>query len=223
MKRGLPEPEYSWASSAARKLMISASAYVAIVMPVNTKIYDQKFFDNTFKFEAESAQAFVDILNKHFAPRSVIDIGCGSGIYLAEFAKNKISVLGYDGSPAAIAGSLVGANIKLHDLCQPLILNQSFDLCLCLEVAEHLEETCADTLVETLTGLSSTIIFTAATPGQGPVSIGHINEQPYEYWQEKFKNRNFILNTALTEKIKKEMAEQKIVWWLTKNLMIYEK
>ena len=63
-------------------------------MAVNAKIYDQKFFNNTFKFEAESAQAFVAILIKHFAPKSAVDIGCGAGIYLAELAKNNIGVLG---------------------------------------------------------------------------------------------------------------------------------
>ncbi len=190
-------------------------------MAVNAKIYDQKFFDNTFKFETESAKAFVSILIKYFAPKSVIDIGCGTGIYLAEFAKNNIDILGYDGSPAAISGSLAGDKIKLHDLCQPLKLNQRFDLCLCLEVAEHLAKGCADTLIGTLTKLSRATIFTAATPGQGPKSLGHINEQPPEYWQEKFKRKNFIFNQSLTEQIKIEMSGQNVVWWLTKNLMIY--
>jgi len=192
-------------------------------MAVNTKIYDQAFFANSLRFEGQSAQNFVKILIKHFLPKSIIDIGCGIGIYLAEFAKNNIDILGYDGSPAAIAGSLIGDKIKSHDLCQPLELNRQFDLCLCLEVAEHLEPACGQTLINTLTDLSKTIIFTAATPGQGPLSLGHINEQPPKYWQKLFEKKNFMLNKKLTEKIKREMKEIKIVWWLTKNLMIYEK
>ncbi len=192
-------------------------------MAVNTKIYDKKFFNNTLGFEKSSAKAFSDILINHFRPNSIIDIGCGIGIYLAEFKKNNIKILGYDGSPAAISGSLVGNKIKLHDLCQPLKLGRRFDLCLCLEVAEHLEKNCAHTLIDTLTKLSRTIVFTAATPGQGPKSIGHINEQLPGYWQKLFKQKNFILNKKLTEKIKLEMKEKKIVWWLTKNLMIFEK
>jgi len=192
-------------------------------MTINTKIYNQKFFNNTFKFENSSAKAFAAILIKHFAPKSVIDIGCGIGIYLSEFKANNIEILGFDGSPAVISGSLAGDKIKLHDLCQPLNLNRQFDLCLCLEVAEHLEPACGQTLINTLTDLSHAIIFTAATPGQGPKSIGHINEQLPEYWQKLFEQKNFILNKKLTEKIKREMGEEKIVWWLTKNLMILEK
>jgi 2-polyprenyl-3-methyl-5-hydroxy-6-metoxy-1,4-benzoquinol methylase len=191
-------------------------------MAVNTKIYDNNFFHNTVKLEGQSAEALVRILIERFAPKSVIDIGCGAGIYLAEFKKNHVAISGFDGSPAAIASSLVGDKIKQHDLCRPLKLSRHFDLCLCFEVAEHLEKTCADILVGTLTGLSQTIIFTAATPGQGPESIGHINEQPPEYWLKLFERKNFLINKKLTKKIKKEMIEQKAVWWLTKNLMILE-
>lgn len=192
-------------------------------MTVNTKIYDDQFFNNTIKFENQSAKAAVEILIKHFAPKSVVDIGCGAGIYLAEFKKNNVEISGFDGSPAAISASLAGDKIKLHDLCQPLKLNRQFALCLCFEVAEHLAETCADILIDTLTSLSRTIVFTAATPGQGPASLGHINEQPPKYWQKKFKQKKFLMNKKLTEKIKEKMIEQNVVWWLSKNLMIFER
>lgn len=192
-------------------------------MTVNTKIYDQKFFNNTVKFESPSAKAFVSLLVKHFAPKSVIDIGCGTGLYLAEFKASGVNIAGFDGAPAALAGSLVGDKIKLHDLCRPLKLSRQFDLCLCLEVAEHLEPICAQTLINTLTGLSKTIVFTAATPGQGPKSIGHINEQPPAYWQNLFARKNFKLNKKLTAAIKREMKKAKVVWWLTKNLMVFKK
>jgi len=192
-------------------------------MAIDTKIYDQIFFNNTLKLESPSAKAFVSIIIKYFQPKSVIDIGCGIGIYLAEMEKNNIKILGYDGSPAAIKGSLVGKKIKLYDLCKPLKLKLKFDLCLCLEVAEHLEKKYAKTLVNSLSELSNIIIFTAATPGQGPKSIGHINEQPHKYWQKLFEQKNFKLNKKLTEKIRQEMINKKVVWWITKNLMIFQK
>lgn len=192
-------------------------------MSVETHIYDQRFFANSLELEGPSARAVAAILIKHFKPDSIIDIGCGNGIYLREFEKNNIAILGYDGAPAAIAYSLVGDKVKLHDLCEPLKVDQIFDLCLCFEVAEHLSEKYANTLVETLVKLSNTIIFTAATPGQGPRSIGHINEQPHEYWVEKFSHKNFVLQTELTEAIRKEMVAQDVVWWIAQNLMVYKK
>ncbi|PIT94174.1 hypothetical protein COU00_00285 [Candidatus Falkowbacteria bacterium CG10_big_fil_rev_8_21_14_0_10_43_11] len=192
-------------------------------MVVDANIYDTRFFQNTIKLEGPSARAVADILIKYFAPRSVVDIGCGCGIYLKEFLNKGVEILGYDGSPAAVEASLVGNKIKLHDLCEPLVLDKKFDLTLCVEVAEHLPPECADILIETLTDASDTIIFTAATPGQGPRSIGHINEQPPEFWVEKFKAKQFTPDKKLTVKIKKEMEENKVVWWVTKNLMIFKK
>ena len=192
-------------------------------MAVEIHIYDEKFFQNTIKLEADSAEAAAQILIKYFQPKSVVDIGCGCGIYLQHFQAAGIEILGYDGAPAAITASLVGAKIKLHDLSQPLKLDKKFDLVLCFEVAEHLEESAADILAQSLIDLGDTIAFTAATPGQGPRSIGHINEQLPEYWIEKFKKHNFILQTELTEKIRQEMIEQNVVWWITKNLMIFKK
>jgi len=192
-------------------------------MAVETNIYDRRFFKNTIALESSSAKAVVNILIKHFHPKSVIDIGCGPGIYLKEFASKSVKVIGYDGSPAAKKESGVAKKIKIHDLCQPLPLKKQFDLCLCFEVAEHLPASCAPTLINTLTKASPLIVFTAATPGQGPRSIGHINEQPQAYWIKKFRAKNFQLNRKLTAKIRKEMKAKKVVWWITKNLMIFKK
>jgi len=192
-------------------------------MAVNTTIYNKKFFDNSAKFESPSAKAVVDILVRTFNPKSVVDVGCGSGIYLHEFQNYQIEICGYDGSPAAISGSLVGNMITIHDLTTPLNLDRTFDLALCIEVAEHLESEYADILVDSLYPLANILFFTAATPGQGPESIGHINEQPHSYWIEKFSSKGFVYNQKLSDKIRTQMVEKKVVWWVRKNLMIFQK
>lgn len=192
-------------------------------MAVEYHIYDQNFFRNTVKFEAASATAVAHILQQHYHLKSIIDVGCGCGIYLQEFQNLGVEISGYDGSPDAIKESLVGDKIKLFDLSQPLKLDRKFDLALCVEVAEHLEEKDADTLVDSLVGLSDNIIFTAAVPGQGPRSIGHINEQLPEYWIEKFRQRGFVLQLELTDIIKAEMKEKAVVWWIVQNLLIFQK
>ncbi len=192
-------------------------------MAVNTNIYDKRFFENTIKFEGPSAKAVVDILVKHFNPGSVVDIGCGAGIYLREFEQHGVDIEGFDGSPAAVEGSLVGPKIKAHDLTTPLSLNRRFDLVLCVEVAEHLEKEFADVLVDTLCSLGDILVFTAATPGQGPESIGHINEQPHDYWIDKFSQRGLAYDEKTTEMIREEMIGSDVVWWVSKNLMIFKK
>jgi SAM-dependent methyltransferase len=192
-------------------------------MAVNTRIYDKRFFENTIKFEGPSAKAVTALLIKHFHPKSVIDIGCGAGIYLREFENCGVEVEGYDGSPAAAAGSLVGDKIKVHDLTVPLVLDRRFDLVLCIEVAEHLEKEFADVLVDTLCSLGDVLVFTAATPGQGPESIGHINEQPHQYWIDKFSEKGMIYNPSLTDTVRAEMIQEDVVWWVSKNVMIFQR
>ena len=192
-------------------------------MSVDYRIYDERFFRNTVAFEAASAHSVVRILSKYFSPRSVIDIGCGAGVYLEEFMKNGVTVLGVEGSPAALKVANIKEHIIIRDLCQPLRIPDQFDLCLCLEVAEHLPPACSEILVENSIKLSDTIVFTAATPGQGPASIGHINEQPPEYWLKKYSRFGYRLDPVLTEKIKGEMEIAKVVWWIVKNMMILKK
>ncbi|NTU98563.1 class I SAM-dependent methyltransferase [Candidatus Falkowbacteria bacterium] len=192
-------------------------------MTVDVRIYDSRFFKNTIEFEGPSAKAVVDILLQHFNPKSVIDIGAGCGIYLKEFFTSGVDILGYDGSPAAQENSLIGNDLKIHDLTKPLRLDRQFDLVLCIEVAEHLDKQFAETLVETLVNLGSLIIFTAATPGQGPVSIGHINEQPHDFWIDLFAQKGFRHDRTTSEEIKAEMEEKNVVWWVSKNIMIFKK
>ena len=51
-----------------------------------------------------------------------------------------------------------------------------YELAVCLEVAEHLNESSADNLILQLTNLANRVLFSAAIPGQG--GLHHVNEQP---------------------------------------------
>ncbi len=192
-------------------------------MSSNKDIYDDYFFDRAASMEGASAIRAVDVLMRHFAPRSVVDIGCGTGLYLAAFAARGAEVKGYDGSEAAARKSPVKDKIAIRDLEKYLPADKKYDLCLSIEVAEHLRPRAADAFVDTLAGFSDTIVFTAATPGQGLADIGHINEQPHEYWIGKFAERGFGLEEDLTEEIKEEMAKRQVIWWVPKNLMVFKK
>jgi 2-polyprenyl-3-methyl-5-hydroxy-6-metoxy-1,4-benzoquinol methylase len=194
-------------------------------MAVETNIYNNHFFKNTIKFEADSAAQFVDVVLKYYQPLSIIDVGCGAGIYLKEFEKRGIvNIFGLDGSPAAADEFLLNHNkLVIFDLANKYQSSLRYDLAICLEVAEHLEERDADTLVESLCGLSSNIVFSAAIPGQGPRSIGHINEQPHSYWISKFKLNKYIYQEKQSLEMRAAMEEKRVVWWIVNNLMIFKK
>lgn len=144
----------------------------------------------------------------------VIDIGCGTGAW----AVGNPNYLGIDfGIPEK---SLLIPQKQYRDIdlanATDLRHSEKYELCLCLEVAEHLPQTFADTLISYLCSLSDTVLFSAAIPGQG--GTGHINEQWQTYWAEKFKANGF--DAALLYPVKNNPA---VEMWYRQNLILYKR
>lgn len=142
-----------------------------------------------------SAATIVPDIIKIVRPATVVDFGCGEGRWLAEFARHGATVAGYDGHPG---DNLVIPDDTYHrtDLATATIdLTETYDLALCLEVAEHLPSHRADWLINLLCTAAKTILFSAAIPGQG--GLNHINEQWPDYWQARFADHNYQMSGAL--------------------------
>ena len=182
-------------------------------------IYNDAYFAAEEEWTQPTAKAVVDIILGHFSPKTLVDIGCGSAVYLKYFQAAGLSVKGYEGSAAAIQRAFVDRSlIEQCDLTRPLSGAKSYDLAICFEVAEHLPAQAADQLVESISTLSNTILFSAAQPGQG--GVDHINEQPWNYWADKFVAQGFALDESTTETMRKAFGRQGSVWWLEKNLFV---
>lgn len=187
-----------------------------------SSLYDEGFFNKTLTREAPSAEAVAQILFDEFHPKSVIDVGCGLGIYLRAFEKLGAEVSGFDGSKSAIRNNLVSQDhLKLLDLRKPHSLGRRWDLCICFEVAEHLQAKYATCIVKTVTGASNRVIFTAALPGQGGTC--HFNEQPQDYWKRIFESQGFEWRGDLVAKLRNQMREKSVVFWVEQNLMVFER
>jgi hypothetical protein len=102
------------------------------------------------------------------------------------------------------------------DLSQPISLGRRFDLVQSLEVAEHLPVEAADSFVEMLTAHGSLVLFSAAVPGQG--GEHHINEQPLEYWREKFSCRGYV---AIDYIRPQAIGNRAIQHWYRYNTILY--
>lgn len=154
--------------------------------------YSTEFFKNRREQTLASARPIVEHLWKVIKPKSVLDVGCATGIWLAEAQKKgALNIRGIDGPWVPREELEVEKGLFLeHDLSQnnPSDVG-SYDLAFCIEVAEHLAPDAADRLIDFLTSHADAVLFSAAVLGQG--GTGHINEQPQSYWHKKFSDRKF--------------------------------
>jgi SAM-dependent methyltransferase len=164
-----------------------------------------------------SAKAIVPLVLELVKPRSVIDIGCGTGSWLAVFRESGVDdVIGVDDDVDRDLLTIPHETFLARDLSQPLALDRSFDLALSLEVAEHLPESSAEWFIESLTALAPVVLFSAAIPGQG--GVHHVNEQWPEYWAERFARKGYVPVDCLRRKV---WANEAVDWWYAQNMIVY--
>lgn len=180
--------------------------------------YTPAFFDELANGTWESAQAVVPIVYDLVRPASVLDVGCGVGTWLAEWGNAGVSdLLGVDGDYVDRSALKIPVDkFTPVDLKEPLSLGRKFDLVQTLEVAEHLDETRADTFVESLTRHGDTILFSAAIPGQG--GTHHVNEQWPSYWAQKFAKAGYTAHDIIRPRI---WTDQRIQYWYRQNILIF--
>lgn len=184
--------------------------------PVTT--YDQQFFADMRAGSARSAHTVVPMLRDLIDFSSVVDVGCGTGAWLAAFATSGINdYRGLDGAWAEKAGLEIPRDRFIAaDLASPPSLGRVFDLAISLEVAEHLPPSAADRFVTTLAELAPVVIFSAAIPGQGGTS--HVNEQWPDYWSERFAARGYACFDVLRLPL---WNNPNVQWWYAQNMLVF--
>lgn len=148
--------------------------------------YNEKFFTWALDRTRSSAEAIVPLVVDRVAPHSVVDFGCGIGVWLEAFARRGIAdYVGVDGDWLPRHALLFPQDrFVAARLDRPLQLGRSFDLAVALEVAEHLPAQRAATFVENLVAHAPCVLFSAAIPHQG--GTDHVNEQWPDYWVTRF-------------------------------------
>ncbi|MDP3175512.1 MAG: class I SAM-dependent methyltransferase [Phenylobacterium sp.] len=138
---------------------------------------------------------------EEFHPKSILDVGAGTGTWLHAAQQLGVKdIMGVDGvSPDGRAMWVDPSLVRTHDLQQPFALGRTFDAVLCLEVAEHIPEAAAATLVRSLCLHGNLIFFSAACPGQR--GEHHVNCQWPAYWQALFNHEGFVCRDDLRAKM----------------------
>lgn len=201
--------------------------------------YTEAYYNRIQEGAINSAKEVYPVILKHLWPGrstnsgviggktindlSVIDIGCGVG----EWSLGNTKYIGVDYKiprKSLIIPEDHYIDFNLNDLSVftdeikmpiPYYNMPKKDLCLCLEVAEHVSEKSADGLIKFLCSLSDNILFSAAIPMQG--GTGHINEQWQTWWAEKFYANGFGAELCYPVK-----DNPNVEYWYRNNMILYK-
>jgi SAM-dependent methyltransferase len=184
------------------------------------EIYSQDFYRTIEESSKKSAEVIVPMILERVHCDRIIDVGCGDGTWLKVFHEQGVrEILGVDGIHVDENILVIPKeNFKPFDLINPLQFEQTFDLVISLEVAEHLPPEAAGTFVESLTSLGSVILFSAAIPHQP--GEHHINPQWIDYWVKLFQDRNYVAIDCIRPHI---WNHQEVAFWFSQNILVFVK
>jgi hypothetical protein len=180
--------------------------------------YDERFYSENLADERVSARAIVKAVTSFIKPKTVIDVGCGSGLIGHTFLQyGAEETFGMDGDYIDRKHLQLDAEHFIPcDLTKPVHSERRYDMALTLEVAEHLAEQYAEQFVTSLCSLSDVVVFSAAVPGQGGVQ--HINEQPQSYWAALFEKNGYRAVDCIRPLL---WDDKNVSDWYKNNIILY--
>src|SRR3990170_3513029 len=197
--------------------MIAASARCGGTR-MSRHVYSSDFFDYIDVGSRASAQKVAKLLLQEMDIDTLLDVGSGHGAWAAEWLLAGVrEVVAVDGDYVAPDQLAIDRSAFVaHDLSRPLDLGRRFDLVQSLEVAEHIAAEHADLFVDNLVRHSDVVLFSAAVPNQG--GEHHVNEQPPQYWRERFAARGY----SAFDWVRPRIADwREVKAWYRYNTLVY--
>ena len=192
---------------------------------IDALTYNPVIMESFHSFALHNAAKVVSAILEVFPETaSFIDVGCGSGAFAAEFTRQGLRTIGLEHSRHGVElARRQGVDCRPFDVAGPVAgqIREMADLVYSFEVAEHVPASLANSFVHFMTCLGPLVIFTAAQPGQG--GIGHINEQPLNYWREKFERAGFRQSIAETETLRAGFKKRETSYWFFKNAAVFRR
>lgn len=180
--------------------------------------YTSSFYDSYAHRSQTSAREVLSIVLKYLSPASIADVGCGVGTWLAAAQELGIEHLaGFDGqwvNPEELLSDEI--TFQSVDFESDFALGARADLCISMEVAEHISEAQADHFVEQLCQSSEVVLFSAAIPCQG--GAHHVNEQLQSYWVKKFAARSYECFDVIRHQVWDNDA---VEFWYRQNAFLF--
>lgn len=188
---------------------------------MGANLYDEDFYSWQIDGSYKSASLYSSHLNSIFAPKSIIDVGCGRGAWLKAFEDiGAQTLVGLDGrwnSQDKMLSQTINFQPTDLEVDFPKTLGR-FDLAMSLEVAEHLRPQFSVSLIKNITSLSDVVIFGAAYLHQG--GVDHINERKHSDWAEIFSHFNFSAYDFFRPEF---WGDKSVDYWYQQNTFLYIK
>jgi SAM-dependent methyltransferase len=165
-----------------------------------------------------SARTVLPVVFELVGPKSVVDVGCGVGPWLAAARElGAEEILGIDGEHVDKTLLMIPSEaFQAANLNAPIVSRKQFDLAICVEVAEHLPESSSRALVKSLTSLAPVVLFSAAIPGQ--TGAGHVNLQWPPYWETLFLDFGFVLVDCVRWQV---WNRPEVEVWYAQNCLLF--
>jgi len=137
--------------------------------------------------------AVADRIRIDLEPKSVLDVGCATGMLVEALRAQEIDARGFDVSVYAL--SQMPVEVAKHcwpgEAQDPLsYADRQYDLVTCIEVMEHLPEAAAQYAIGLMCQHTRTVLFSSS-----PIDFTeptHINVHPPEYWSELYSRFSFL-------------------------------
>jgi len=180
--------------------------------------YDSDFYRFLAESSVKSAEAAVPRVRAVLPFKSMLDVGCGAGAWLAAYAKNGVAdYVGVDGAYVRPEQLLIDrSRFTPRNVAEAFDLGRQFDFVQCLEVGEHVPREGSATLVDNIVRHGRTVLFSAAVPGQG--GENHINERPLEFWRKLFRERGYLPFDAFRPTVR---GDERVEFWYRYNPVFY--
>lgn len=187
----------------------------------NSNLYNNAFYDEAMRRSTSAAFEIMPVVIKYLAPKSIVDFGCGRGIFLAEAQKvdDSIEICAIDGEYVDRKKLLIDEEkFDARNLEKKITLLKKYDLAMSFEVGEHISQENVNVFIENIVNSSDIVLFSAAIPGQG--GIGHINEQWPSYWTSLFLKYGYKVSDCFRKLF---WDNEKIPYWRRQNILLFVK
>ena len=186
------------------------------------KIYDSSYFQFVEQTTSKSADAIAISIISSLHPTLLVDVGCGTGTLIRRLQELGVQVKGLEYAEAALKACLARElDVIKFDVMNDTLASdyKNADVVVSMEVGQQLPESFSDRYVDVLCQIANTVVFSSATPGQG--DRRPLNEQPHQYWIDKFLQRGYSFDESLSQQWRNDWKLKDTAPWFYKNVMIF--